>query len=558
MSTNESRANIQIVDDNPQNLAVLSSLLAARGYEVRAAISGTLALKSAQKNPPDLILLDIRMPEMDGYQVCERLKADACTREVPVIFISAKDQVLDKVKAFSAGGVDYVTKPFQAQELLARVETHLALRNAQQQLAAQNVQLRRANDELTHEITERVRAEAALQRRNRKLALLNQAGRALSATFDLEQVLIEVLGAVRNLLDAYDSSVWLLEPSPLEFGKGQGDGHELVCRYLGNSRSESVLGWRLPLGQGIAGQAATSGQSILVTDTRQDARHFKGIDQHSGIEVRSLIAAPLWDQQTIVGVLEVVDTRPQHFDAHDRQVIESLAATASIAIQNARLYVQTQQDAETKATLLHEVNHRVSNNLTALISLLHFERDRSNVDQITYQAIMDDLISRVQSLAAVHRMLSAIEWSPLLLSELSEQVITLALQALPQDKRVSVEVSPSLVQITPRQAHSLALVFNELTTNSVKYAWAARQIGHIAVRIDCEDETDKGNMIFIEFRDDGVGYPKEVLRMERHSVGWQLIQASVCHEMQGGVTLHNDGGAVTVLRFLASGQDPWR
>ena len=153
-------ASIQIVDDNPQNLAVLTALLAGQGYEVRTAINGALALQSAQRRPPDLILLDVRMPDLDGYQVCEQLKADDGTRDVPVIFISAADQTMDKVRAFSVGGVDYVTKPFQAEEVLAHVKTHLTLRNAQRQLVEQNDRLQRANDALTHEIAERIEAES--------------------------------------------------------------------------------------------------------------------------------------------------------------------------------------------------------------------------------------------------------------------------------------------------------------------------------------------------------------------------------------------------------------
>ena len=146
-------ANIQVVDDNPQNLAILTALLAEQGYEVRTAINGTLALRSAQRRPPDLILLDIMMPELDGYQVCERLQADERTRDVPVIFVSALDEALDKVKAFSAGAVDYITKPFQEQEVLARVETHLALRQAQRHLEETNTQLHK----LAHDLGERVK-----------------------------------------------------------------------------------------------------------------------------------------------------------------------------------------------------------------------------------------------------------------------------------------------------------------------------------------------------------------------------------------------------------------
>jgi serine phosphatase RsbU (regulator of sigma subunit) len=130
--------DILIVDDKPANLRLLSQMLAGQGYRVRAVTGGARALESAHATPPSLILLDIRMPEMSGYEVCERLKADERTRDVPVIFISALDDLQDKVHAFKAGGVDYITKPFHLEEVLARVETHLALRGLQAQLQEAN------------------------------------------------------------------------------------------------------------------------------------------------------------------------------------------------------------------------------------------------------------------------------------------------------------------------------------------------------------------------------------------------------------------------------------
>ena len=137
-------ADILIVDDTPANLNVLSAILGKRGYHVRPAINGALALKAAQKAAPDLILLDVQMPEMDGYQVCRQLKDDAQTRDIPVIFISALDDVLDKVEAFQSGGVDYITKPFQIEEVLARVENQLALHQQREAIAA----LRARNEQL--------------------------------------------------------------------------------------------------------------------------------------------------------------------------------------------------------------------------------------------------------------------------------------------------------------------------------------------------------------------------------------------------------------------------
>ncbi len=131
--------NILIVDDTPANLDVLSSMLTKRGYKVRPAPSGSLALRAARSTPPDLILLDILMPEMDGFTVCRELKADVTTQDIPIIFISALDDALDKVKAFQAGGVDYITKPFQLEEVLARIDNHLALDRLRKEVQALSV-----------------------------------------------------------------------------------------------------------------------------------------------------------------------------------------------------------------------------------------------------------------------------------------------------------------------------------------------------------------------------------------------------------------------------------
>ena len=124
-SQSPARENILIVDDLPTNLRLLSQMLSEEGYGVRAVTSGAHALASVAAAAPDLILLDIRMPGMDGYAVCEQLKAQDKTREIPVIFISALGETEDKVRAFATGGVDYVTKPFHVEEVLARVRTVL-------------------------------------------------------------------------------------------------------------------------------------------------------------------------------------------------------------------------------------------------------------------------------------------------------------------------------------------------------------------------------------------------------------------------------------------------
>lgn len=156
-----SPASILVVDDTPANLQLLSGMLKERGYKVRPAPSGELALRGARITPPDLILLDVTMPDMDGYEVCARLKADERLRDIPVLFISALTDAQDKIRAFQAGGVDYVTKPFNIEEVDARVRTHLELRRQKRELAANLARLQdleQLRDSLTHMLAHDMRS----------------------------------------------------------------------------------------------------------------------------------------------------------------------------------------------------------------------------------------------------------------------------------------------------------------------------------------------------------------------------------------------------------------
>jgi len=150
-----------MIDDTPGNLKLLSVMLQGSGYKVRAAVNGELALQAAHIAPPDLILLDINMPGMDGYETCRRLKEDAKLKDIPVIFMSALSETIDKVKAFGAGGVDYITKPFQLEEVEARVGTHLELRRQKLRLQENYDKLHKLEklrDSLVHMIVHDLRS----------------------------------------------------------------------------------------------------------------------------------------------------------------------------------------------------------------------------------------------------------------------------------------------------------------------------------------------------------------------------------------------------------------
>ena len=160
--TGKGKGNLLVVDDDLTVRQTMEAFLTREGYEVRCAPNGETALMFAQEDPPELILLDIRLPDLDGFQVCRRLKEGQKTGRIPVIFISGLDEAVDKIKGFAAGGVDYVTKPFQSEELLARVETHLSLQRLQKQGEAQNARLEQ-------EITKSKRAEEALRKAQEEL-----------------------------------------------------------------------------------------------------------------------------------------------------------------------------------------------------------------------------------------------------------------------------------------------------------------------------------------------------------------------------------------------------
>lgn len=144
----DSPSSVLIVDDNAKNLQVLAEILGNEHYKVALAKDGGKALNFVRKRCPDLILLDIMMPQLDGFEVCKLLKADSDTRDIPVIFISALTETEDKLKGFRAGGVDYVTKPFQKEEVLARVKTHLELKRSQEELKSAYHKLQKAYEEL--------------------------------------------------------------------------------------------------------------------------------------------------------------------------------------------------------------------------------------------------------------------------------------------------------------------------------------------------------------------------------------------------------------------------
>ncbi len=222
-----STGRILLVDDVPENLAVLTAALEPEGYEILAAPGGEIALKVAGRALPELILLDVLMPGLDGIETCRRLKRDEATREIPVIFITARGETGSLVEGFRAGGVDYVVKPFQAEEVSSRVATHLRLSRLAAELREKNRALEARTAELTDEIGRRHHAETALRHADEKLAVLSglEAERwNLAGLVGGSRLIRKITEDIRRLHQFANTAVLVLGES--------GTGKELVARAI--------------------------------------------------------------------------------------------------------------------------------------------------------------------------------------------------------------------------------------------------------------------------------------------------------------------------------------
>ncbi|MEG4024547.1 response regulator [Microcoleus sp. S13C4] len=338
-------ANLLVVDDTPDNLRLLSTMLSDKGYKVRGVINGEMALKAARSTPPDLILLDITMPQMNGYEVCQHLKADGRTSGIPVIFLSALDQVLDKVTAFAVGGVDYITKPFHLEEVLARVENQLTLQRLQKKLHEQNARLQESE---AKEREKSQQLEQALQQLQNVQAQLIQSEKMSSLGNVVAGVAHEINNPISfikgNLSPVTEYTQDLLRlvqlyeedfPNPTTAIQDQLEAMDLT--FLSNDLPKLIASMR------IGADRIEEIVRSLRNFSRLDQAELKAVDIHEGIESTLMILQHrLKDEadQRIIKVVKEYEELPkiECYAGQMNQVFMNILTNAIEALQSQKTW----------------------------------------------------------------------------------------------------------------------------------------------------------------------------------------------------------------------------
>ena len=496
----DDKERILIVDDDEGICRSLMLIFETKGYETETARTGKEAIEKAQGRFFNVALLDIRLPDMEGVELLAPLKE--MHPDMALILVTGYASLETAVQALNEGASAYITKPLNLDEVLANVREAL---------------------EKQRLIKEKRQAEESLRQRNYELALLHRASQMLASTLDLDQVLTSIVGEVYLLLNVISCSVWLIVP----------ETYELVCRQAAGSQSEGVRGWRLAPGQGIAGGVSRSGESLVVPDTRLDKRHFKGVEQQTGLELRSILCVPLRLKEEVIGVLEVLDKEVDRFRPAHLRVAEALAASAAIAVQNARLYDSAQRELterkraeealkEAQERLIRSeklaaigqlasgVGHELRNPLAAIKNAVVYVRRKIAKSELSatepkvleFLDIIDEEVNSSNKVITDLLNFARVAKPTVSLVNVAS-IIKDALNhvAMSENVRLTMDVDPGLPMVMV-DAAQIRQVFINIILNALE---AMPEGGRLEIRA-----RSKAEFVTVEFADTGCGIPESV------------------------------------------------
>jgi signal transduction histidine kinase/DNA-binding response OmpR family regulator len=536
-----SQTNILLVDDTPDNLRLLSKILEVQGYIVRKSLNGKIALQAAVREPPDLILLDINMPEMNGYEVCQQLKLEKITKNIPIIFISAIDDIKDKIKAFEIGGQDYITKPFQELEVIARIRNQLLIQQQHQQLE--------------QEIQERLRAEEKIKLLNLDLEKQVQLRtQQLQQSLDFESTLKRITEKVRDTLNQHQ----ILQSAVQELALAL----QLKCcdaALYTNHHESSVIRYQYA----DLGENSHKDKLLYTADAPeiyhqlQQQKSYLAFCQIQHLPMGSnsaILACPIFDEQVehkgTLGDLWLFKPTDATFSQIEINLVQQVANQCAIALRQARLYeaslAQVQELQRLNQlkddflnTITHELRSPVANMKMMIQLLMAFFQQGEELIQKLSQSFLDEhqIVEYLNLLNQdCNYELKLIE-DILLLQHLEagthpQQLITinlrdlighiiepLAIKIKNHQQTFTVNLVPDL-PIIEIDSFSLSRIITELINNACKYTPPGENISLSANVVECETvfsdnifplSFGKGSFIQLIVTNTGITIPSEEL-----------------------------------------------
>jgi GAF domain-containing protein len=364
-----------------------------------------------------------------------------------------------------------------------------------------------------------------------ELENLFEVSQTLASSLEYTQTLDRVLNAAAELLDAPVGTLMLADP----------DTEELTIKAARGIRPDHDFYRPLSIGEGLAGKAVQSGEALLSADIRRDGRFSdRSFAREGGLQ--AAIAAPLITRGRTVGALSLYRRSQREFDEDDRRLVTALSNAAAVAIDNARLYEETQERAQFLTAMVSEINHRVRNTLQAVAGLLRMEMEQTPPRPLN--EILRRGIARLQSVAVVHDMLQARDLRFVDIKQAARRIIQLTAQTVMPDSDIETRVSGARVMLPSQQAANVALILGELVDNAVRHGLAGTRGGRVSISL-----AEAGDNVVLEVKDSGEGLPAD-FDLDTHSgLGFKVVRGLIEEELGGSLEVESDKGVTVRAKF---------
>ena len=482
---------VLVVEDDVAMVELMEDVLALAHCQVLVAHSGEDALtilrrEAEARREVDLILLDIMVPEMDGYEVIARVKADPLIRDVSIMMTTALDSVNNKMLSLGLGADDYLTKPFDPRELLARIDTVMSIR----------------------------RGERALRRRNEELAAIIEINRVVTSSLDLDEILKATIQGIQGILQVEIGALVLVDEQT----------DKLIFRTAFSPAQGWVSGRTIEVGEGIVGHVVQSGRPRLVNSVERDPHFSAAVDEELGLVSRTILCVPLVVRNRVIGAIQVINKLDGLFTEHDMELLQAMAASVAVAVDNAGLYNELSEFAEELersqmqlvqaermaaiGRLAASIAHEINNPLQSIHNSLYLSlfEGLSQDKRMEYVGVAQTEVQRL--IEIVQRMLDFYRPSrggaaPTAIDSVVQNALALAQKRL-DEGHIGVHLNSATalpeISVVPDQ---IVQVFLNIIINAIE---AMPSGGDLWVEISL---TDRGQWLQVRFRDTGPGMSAE-------------------------------------------------